>query len=106
VVIGIVSGAAGLVLAVLRFPVLINVLRMGSHHAAGTNNAIGVLAGVPGFFGHAINMNVDVLVLVVMGATGMVGSFTGAKQTVRMSSVTMRLVIVIMLAAITPLVVV
>ena len=37
VVIVIASGAAGLVLAVLRFPVLINVLRMGSRHAAETN---------------------------------------------------------------------
>jgi uncharacterized membrane protein YfcA len=60
----------------------------------------------PVFFGHAINMDVDVLVLAVMGVTGMVGSFTGAKQTVRVSSVTMRLVIAIMLAATTPLVVV
>jgi uncharacterized protein len=103
---GLLAGAAGLILAVLRFPVLINVLRMGPRHAAGTNNAIGVLAATFGFFGHAINMNFDVSVLAVMGVTGMIGSYFGAKQTGKVSAVTMRLVIALMLSLSTPLVVV
>jgi len=104
--IGIVGGASGLVLAVLRFPILINVLRMDPRHAAGTNNTLGVLAGIFGFMGHAFNMNFDIGVLAVMGVTGMVGSFIGAKQTGRVSAVTMRLIIAILLAGTTPLIVV
>jgi len=104
--IGIVGGAVGLILAVLRFPILINVLKMDPRYAAGTNNAIGVLAGMFGFAGHAINMNFDVAVLAVMGVTGMVGSFIGAKQTGRISATTMRLMIAILLAATGPIVVV
>jgi uncharacterized membrane protein YfcA len=103
---GIIAGAAGLILAGLRFPVLINVLRMGPRHAAGTNNAIGVLAATFGFFGHVINMNFDVAVLAVMGVTGMVGSYFGAKQTGKVNAVTMRLIIALMLSLSTPLVVV
>jgi uncharacterized membrane protein YfcA len=103
---GIIAGAAGLILAGLRFPVLINVLRMGPRHAAGTNNAIGVLAATFGFFGHVINMNFDVALLAVMGVTGMVGSYFGAKQTGKVNAVTMRLIIALMLSLSTPLVVV
>jgi hypothetical protein len=104
-VIGILSGASGLVLAFLRIPVLINVLRMEPRYAVGTNNAISVLAGVFGFLGHAVNMNFDVSMLAVMGATGMIGSFIGAKQTGRVSAITMRLVIAILLSASMPIIV-
>jgi uncharacterized membrane protein YfcA len=103
--IGIAAGASGLVLAFLRIPVLINVLRMGPRYAVGTNNAISVLAGIFGFLGHAVNTNFDVSVLAVMGITGMIGSFIGAKQTGRVSSIAMRLVIAILLAAPMPIIV-
>jgi len=105
-VIGIIGGAVGLILAVLRFPILINVLRMDPRHAAGTNNTIGILAGAFGFIGHAFNMNFDVAVLLTMGIAGMVGSFIGAKQTGKVSAATMRLMVACMLAAATPIVVV
>ena len=105
-VIGIVGGASGMILAVLRFPILINVLRMDPRNAAGTNNSIGILAGLFGFMGHAFNMNFDIGVLAVMGVTGMIGSFMGAKQTGRISAITMRLIIAILLGASTPLTVI
>ncbi|NQW20621.1 MAG: sulfite exporter TauE/SafE family protein [Chloroflexi bacterium] len=105
-VIGIIGGAGGLVMAVLRFPILINVIRMDPRRAAGTNNVIGVLAGIFGFIGHAVNMNFDISVLAVMGITGMIGSFFGARLTGRVSVVTMRLIIAFLLAASTPIVVV
>jgi uncharacterized membrane protein YfcA len=106
VVIGLIGGAAGLVLGTLRLPVLLNVLRMDPRYAAGTNNAIGVLAGVFGFFGHAINVNFDVIVIIVMGVTGMVGSYIGATQTGKVSSTLMRLIVAVMLTAVTPIVIV
>jgi uncharacterized membrane protein YfcA len=106
VVIGLIGGAAGLVLGTLRLPILLNVLRMDPRYAAGTNNAIGVLAGVFGFVGHAVNVNFDVIVIIVMGVTGMVGSYIGATQTGKVSSTLMRLIVAVMLTAVTPIVIV
>ena len=106
VIIGLIGGAAGLVLGTLRLPVLLNVLRMDPRYAAGTNNAIGVLAGVFGFVGHAVNVNFDVAVIIVMGVTGMVGSYIGATQTGKVSSTLMRLIVAIMLTAVTPIVII
>jgi uncharacterized membrane protein YfcA len=106
VVIGLIGGAAGLVLGTLRLPVLLNVLRMDPRYAAGTNNAIGVLAGVFGFVGHAVNVNFDVIIIIVMGVTGMVGSYIGATQTGKVSSTVMRLIVAIMLTAVTPIVII
>ena len=104
-VIGVIGGAVGLVLAVLRVPILVNVMKMDSRYAAGTNNAIGVFAGVSGFLGHAVNLNLDVAVLTVMGISGMIGSFIGARQTGRISDATMRFIIALLLAGTTPIVV-
>ena len=106
VVIGLIGGAAGLVLGTLRLPILLNVLRMDPRYAAGTNNAIGVLAGVFGFIGHAVNVNFDVIVIIVMGVTGMVGSYVGATQTGKVSSTLMQLIVAVMLTAVTPIVIV
>ena len=106
VVIGVIGGAAGLVLGSLRLPLLLNVLRMDPRYAAGTNNAIGVFAGTFGFVGHALNSNFDLPVMIVMGATGMVGSYIGATQTGKVKPAMMRLIIAVMLTAVTPIVVV
>ena len=106
VVIGLIGGAAGLVLGSLRMPLLLNVLRMDPRYAAGTNNAIGVFAGTFGFVGHALNSNFDIPVMAVMGAAGMVGSYIGATQTGRMGPAMMRLIIAIMLTAVTPIVII
>ena len=106
IVIGLIGGAAGLVLGSLRLPFLLNVLRMDARYAAGTNNAIGVLAGTFGFVGHALNSNFDIPVMAVMGASGMVGSYIGATQTGKVNPVLMRLVIAVMLTAATPIVII
>jgi uncharacterized membrane protein YfcA len=106
VVIGVIGGAAGLVLGSLRLPILLNVLRMDPRYAAGTNNAIGVFAGTFGFVGHALNSNFDIPVMAVMGAAGMVGSYIGATQTGNVNPALMRLIIAIMLTAVTPIVIV
>ncbi|NQW16185.1 MAG: sulfite exporter TauE/SafE family protein [Chloroflexi bacterium] len=106
VVIGLIGGAAGLVLGTLRLPVLLNVLRMDPRYAAGTNNAIGVLVGTFGLVGHVLNFNFDIIVFIVMGSTGMVGSYIGATQTGKVSSTLMRLIVAIMLTAVTPIVII
>lgn len=104
-VIGLIGGAVGMVLGSLRLPVLVNVLRMSPGYAAGTNNAIGVLAGVFGFVGHAVNGNIDLLVLAVMGVSGMAGSYIGALQTGRVNPILLRTIIGLTLVGVTPLVI-
>ncbi|MBI4236719.1 MAG: sulfite exporter TauE/SafE family protein [Chloroflexi bacterium] len=79
--IGLLGGAVGLILGSLRLPVLIATLKMDPRVAAGTNLAIGALMGSFGWFGHVVAGQVDYPLLVLMAATGMVGTYYGARLT-------------------------
>ncbi len=102
--IGAIGGAVGMVLGSLRLPLLMNVLKMDPKLAVGTNNAIGVLAGLSGFFGHVVNANFDIQVMLVMGVAGMAGSYVGANQTERVDGNRLRLIVALMLTSVTPFV--
>jgi uncharacterized membrane protein YfcA len=102
--IGAIGGAVGMVLGSLRLPLLMNVLKMDPKLAVGTNNAIGVLAGLSGFFGHVLNTNFDIEVMLVMGIAGMAGSYVGANQTERVDANRLRLLVALMLTSVTPFV--
>ena len=93
-----------MVLGSLRLPLLMNVLKMDPKLAVGTNNAIGVLAGLSGFFGHVVNANFDIQVMLVMGVAGMAGSYVGANQTERVDGNRLRLIVALMLTSVTPFV--
>ena len=80
-VVGLIGGAVGLILGTLRLPLLIKLLRMPPHIAAGTNMFIGTTLGITGWVGHVTQSNVDYFVLVPMAIAGMIGSFIGAKFT-------------------------
>jgi len=84
-IIGLFGGLVGLILGQLRLPAMIEVLRMDPRIAAGTNLTIGFFTGLFGFIGHLLHLEVDWPVLVILGATSMVGSYLGAKQTGRIS---------------------
>ena len=103
--IGLIGGAVGMVLAALRLPVLVNVLKMDPRYAAGTNNMISIFAGAFGVVGHAFNGNLDLHVLAVMGIAGMVGNFIGATQTGRFDPNHLRVFIGVILLIFTPIVV-
>ena len=83
--IGLLGGAVGLILGSLRLPVLINTLGMNPRLAAGTNLVIGLFLGLFGFVGHSIHGEVDVPLLLAMGAAAVVGSAYGARFTGRVS---------------------
>ena len=83
--VGLLGGAVGLILGSIRLPALVRILRIDPRVAAGTNLFIGFLAGSLGWLGHVTRGNVDYLLLVGMGAAGMVGTYYGARLTGRVS---------------------
>jgi hypothetical protein len=87
--IGLFGGTVGLVLGQLRLPAMIQILRMEPRVAAGTNLAISTVTGLFGFLGHALHLEVDWVVLAILGSTAMLGSYLGAKQTGKVSPETL-----------------
>jgi len=79
--IGLLGGAVGLILGSLRLPALITILRINPRVAAGSNLVIGFLMGGLGWVGHVAQGQVDYPVLFLMAATGMLGTYYGARLT-------------------------
>ena len=101
--VGLLGGAVGLILGSLRLPIMVRILGMNLRMAAGTNLVIGSLLGTFGFIGHGIRGNVDIPVLALMGITGMVGSYYGARLTGRVRLSTLNLVMGLVLLVVGPL---
>lgn len=104
VVIGLIGGAVGLALGVLRMPALVHVLKMKPALAAGTNLALTILVGVSGFTGHLISGRVDWLLVSAIGAPAMIGMFAGSKMGGNVDPTKLRLAVGIVLLAVSPLV--
>jgi uncharacterized membrane protein YfcA len=83
--IGLFGGFVGLLLGQLRLPAMIHVLGLDPRMAAGTNLAIGFLAGMLGFLGHMLRLQVDWAVFAIVAPAAMVGAYLGAKRTGKMS---------------------
>ena len=83
--VGLLGGAVGLILGSMRLPALLRISRMDPRIAAGTNLVIGFFLGSFGFIGHGIRGDVDLPLLLTMGASGMVGTYYGARLTGKVS---------------------
>ena len=81
--VGLLGGAVGLILGSIRLPALIRILRVDPRIAAGTNLFIGMLIGAFGWVGHVLEGEVDYVLLAMMGAAAMIGSYYGARLTGR-----------------------
>ncbi len=103
-VIGLIGGAVGLALGVLRMPALIHVLKMKPPYATGTNLALTILVGSSGFTGHLIRGRVDWLMVAAIGVPAMIGMFAGSKMGGNTDPTKLRLVVGIVLFAVSPLV--
>jgi uncharacterized membrane protein YfcA len=103
-VIGLIGGAVGLALGVLRMPALIHVLKMRPSLAAGTNLALTILVGSSGFTGHLIRGRVDWLLVSVIGIPAMIGMFAGSRMSGNVDPTKLRLVVGLVLLAVSPLV--
>ena len=102
--IGLIGGAVGLALGVLRMPALIHVLKMRPSLAAGTNLALTILVGSSGFTGHLIRGRVDWLLVSVIGVPAMIGMFAGSRMSGNVDPTKLRLVVGLVLLAVSPLV--
>ena len=103
-VIGLMGGAVGLALGVLRMPALVHVLKMKPSLAAGTNLALTILVGTSGFTGHLISGRVDWLLVSVIGIPAMIGMFAGSRMTGTVDAAQFRLVWGIVFLSVSPLV--
>lgn len=101
--IGVLGGAVGLILAMLRMPTLINLMKLSPGQAVGTNTAIGVLIGLSGAAGHLLNGNMSWPLLAVMGGAASVCFFLGAMFTGAVSPARLRILIGIILLALAPI---
>ena len=61
-----------------------------------------LLVGASGFVGKLINGDIDVLLIALLGVTGMVGSYLGALRTGRMNTNNLRVAIGVVLIAVAP----
>jgi uncharacterized membrane protein YfcA len=76
-VIGFVGGMVGLVLGVVRFPVIMSVETSVSI-TAGTNLGVSTLGAIAAAIRHYRQNNIHFRVFVVMGITGAAGAFIGS----------------------------
>jgi len=103
-VIGVIGGAVGLALGVLRMPALIHVLKMKPSLAAGTNLALTILVGSSGFTGHLLRGRVDWIMVTAIGIPAMIGMFAGSRMGGNVDPAKLRLVVGVVLLAVSPLV--
>ena len=96
--IGMLGGLVGLVLGSIRLPAIIKILKTDPKLAVGTNILISSVMGLSGFGGHLIGNEVNFLYLIALGPSAMIGGFLGAKYTNRLSPLTLKKLIGIVLA--------
>ena len=99
--IGLIGGAVGLVLGVLRMPALL-AMKMDPHKAAGTNLAITVLVGIAGFVGHLLKGGVDWHLIAIVGIPGVLGMYAGTRLANRFDAAGLRLVVGIVVLLVAP----
>ena len=99
--IGLIGGAVGLVLGVLRMPALL-AMKMDPHKAAGTNLAITVLVGIAGFVGHLLKGGVDWHLVAIVGIPGVLGMYAGTRLANRFDAAGLRLVVGIVVLLVAP----
>ncbi len=102
--IGVIGGAVGLALGVLRMPALVHVLKMKPALAAGTNLALTILVGASGFVGHLISGRFDWLLIAYIGVPAMIGMFVGSRMGGNVDPAKLRLVVGVVLLVVSPLV--
>ncbi len=98
--VGLLGGAVGLILGSIRLPAMVRILRVDPRLAAGSNLFIGLIMGALGWVGHVAQGQVDFIMVALMGAAGMAGSYYGAKLTGRVSLDNLVLVMGVVLLAV------
>lgn len=87
-ILGFIGGMAGLLMGSLRVPTMIRIMGLTPAVAAGTNMAISSFMAAAGFLGHLIHRNLDLPVLLTMGAASIAGSYTGSRLGITLNPAT------------------
>jgi len=91
--IGILGGATGLVLGALRYPILVNYLKISARKTAGTNSMINLFAAIFGLSGHGLisrisgNSHFDYKIFIPLAIVVSLTSFWGAKSIGKFSEI-------------------
>jgi uncharacterized protein len=89
--IGVLGGAAGVILGTLRMPALVRSVGLDVRRAAGTNLVVGFLLGIAGFATHAAGVGIDWELLAAGLAGAIPGGWLGARATGRVREDVLRL---------------
>jgi uncharacterized membrane protein YfcA len=89
--VGVVGGAAGVILGTLRMPTLVRSVGMDLRRAAGTNLVVGFFLGTAGFAAHAVEHRVAWGILTAGLAGAIPGGWLGARATGRLPEETLRI---------------
>jgi len=98
-VLGAISGLVGLLLGSLRLPAMIRYARVPTPTAIGTNMAIGTLTGLSAGVATFLEGQVDLLAFAIVGPATVLGAHLGARNTGKLSPVTLLRVIAWVLVA-------
>lgn len=97
--IGLLGGIVGQGGGFLIVPVLIYLIRMPVRIALGSSLAIGLISGAAGFAGKALTAQLPLWPSVVVVAGALVGSLAGSRFSQRLSQVTLRRVLAVVIIA-------
>ncbi len=89
-ILGFIGGMVGILMGSLRVPTMIKVMGLTPAVAAGTNMSISSFMALSGFSGHLVHRNIDLSVLITMGAASIVGSYAGSHLGVSLDPLAMR----------------
>ena len=98
--VGVLGGAAGVILGTLRMPALVRSVGLDVRSAAGTNLLVGFLLGVAAFSAHAVASNVDWGVLAAGLVGAIPGGWLGARASGRVPENTLRVALGVVLVAV------
>lgn len=98
--VGVLGGAAGVILGTLRMPALVRSVGLDVRRAAGTNLVVGFLLGVAAFSTHALASNVDWAVLAAGLVGAIPGGWLGARASGRVPENALRIALGVVLVAV------
>jgi uncharacterized protein len=98
--VGVLGGAAGVILGTLRMPALVRSVGLDVRSAAGTNLLVGFLLGVAAFATHAAAANVDWAVLAAGLVGAIPGGVLGARTSGRVPETTLRVALGVVLVVV------
>ncbi len=88
--VGLLTGILGVGGGFLIVPALVILVGMPMHQAVGTSLVVITMNSISGFLGHITGMTLDVSLIAVFIAAGLIGTFVGSRLSKRLDAVMLR----------------